>query len=486
MVKPDLTVFNLPSSEPRPSLPSKNYMLKLQIFEACVLPSNTSLDRCIHVPKDKPVSTGSDEDLQASFPPTAPNPPPAPPAPAAPEGDVAPDVTAVMDARRRRRGRFLRTVPHQRALQAADDAGSGDFIEDIAGVVLIDGERYVSHNETVVRWEGASRVEYEYALIQGYVKVEVVPAGSTTVHKWQQMVASDGKPSDDIYLFCTDYIMPSEFVSAVAATGNKIANFSYLGLDVVNGRRAEGRGSEVAAWRGGAARHFKLTIKQPTQDANILPEMPVTATVDYYDAVGTNEPLAFIFDHPYTGRVHIHVHEYHTLTADSTEASPEVFKIPAESECGSSVSVPRLLSPFEVRDVAARAIAEPEAVVSEGARRQMLDQSAERTAIWNSLDHVNGTGEWPAWALEMYGGVRPQQRHQLLEGGPDVRSRSLGTLTWFPNECPHGLTIKIPAGPCEVAFGTSGYDFADDVFFLDTTVTLPAFIAKVEVTFVFK
>ncbi|KXZ43137.1 hypothetical protein GPECTOR_101g38 [Gonium pectorale] len=244
----DMTVFNLPSTDPRPSLSSKNYIMKLQIFEACVLPTNTSLDRCIRVPKDKPVGTGS------------------------------------------------------------DNAGPGDFIEDIAGVVLIDGERFVSHNETVVRWEGASRVEYEYALVQGYVKVEVVPAGSTTVHKWQQMVASDGKQSDDRYLFCSDFVMPSEFMSAMKTTDNRIANFSYLGLDVMNGRRAKGWGSEVVA-----------------------------------------------------GRVHIHVREYHPLTADSPEASPEVFKIPAESECVNTVSVPRLLSPFELRDVTTRVNAEPEA-----------------------------------------------------------------------------------------------------------------------------
>ncbi|KXZ43122.1 hypothetical protein GPECTOR_101g23 [Gonium pectorale] len=400
-------------------------------------------------------------------------------------------------------------------------------------------------NETVVRWEGASRVEYQYALVQGYVKVEVVPAGSTTVHKWQQTANEDKKLNNSVQaLFCTDYTMPAEFMSAVAATGNKIANFSYVGLDVVNER---------------AARHFKLTIKQP-QSSNSLLELPATATVDYYDTVGTFEPLAFVFDHPFTGRVHIHVLEFRALSADSPEASPELYKAPAESECGNSIRVPRLLSPFELRDVQTVVNVEPE-VIPEGVRRQMLDQSAERFAIWKSLDHVNGTGEWPAWALEAYGGVRPSaqrqqelldEEHDVMEEEQDVMERRSLQVSWFPNECAKGPTFKVPAGPCEIAFGTSGssfflegscdrdmnyngislggsingdlceetargcvkasitppgsffrklgisdmsfevaklclgYDFADDVLFLDVTITLPAFFAKVELTFVFK
>ncbi|KXZ43124.1 hypothetical protein GPECTOR_101g25 [Gonium pectorale] len=393
-------------------------------------------------------------------------------------------------------------------------------------------------NETVARWEGASRVEYQYALVKGYTKVEVVPAGSNTVYKWQQRANEDKKLNNSVQaLFCTDYTMPAEFMSAVAATGNKIANFSYVGLDVVNER---------------AARHFKLTIKQPQRPNGSLPEVPVTATVDYYDTVGTYEPLAFVFDHPLTGRVHIHVLEFRALSADSPEASPELYKAPAESECGNSIRVPRLLSPFELRDVQTVVNVEPE-VIPEGVRRQMLDQSAERFAIWKSLDHVNGTGEWPAWALEAYGGVRPsaQRRQQFLEEQDLMERREL-QVSWFPNDCSKGSTFKIPAGPCEIAYGTSGssfflegscdrdmnyngislggsingdlceetvrgcvkasirppgrffeklgiddmsfeiaklcigYDFADDVLFLDVTVTLPAFIAKVELTFVFK
>ena len=31
-------------------------------------------------------------------------------------------------------------------------------------------------------------------------------------------------------------------------------------------------------------------------------------------------------------------------------------------------------------------------------------------------------------------------------------------VTWFPNDCAKGATFKVPAGPCEIAYGTSGYE----------------------------
>ncbi|KXZ45142.1 hypothetical protein GPECTOR_58g591 [Gonium pectorale] len=234
-------------------------------------------------------------------------------------------------------------------------------------------------------------------------------------------------------LFCSEYKQPTVNLRRAATD---TYNFTYEGLDVVNDR---------------SARHFRLTILQAPAEGADAGGIGSVLSVDYWDAVSDLSPLAFEFNHSSIGLVTIHVLEFRNLTADSPEIVG-AFESPNATACYNDINVPRLSSPFTV-------IVTPEYtyelptemdtassgdLIPPEQRRALAEKQLEYARIWQSLDHVNGTGDWPDWALELVGGVRP---------GPS--KRNLVSTSFWDSDCAkltYGVTI--PAGVCDIEMQT--------------------------------
>ncbi|KXZ45113.1 hypothetical protein GPECTOR_58g562 [Gonium pectorale] len=268
----------------RPYLPV-NYFMKMRIAEPCVIPYDPTVDRCVFTPKKPPVSDGIT--------------------------DVVPEGTR----------RSLRTQPFRRTAQ---DAGS-PITTDLAGVEIIDGVRYMLHNETAIIWNEWTRVVYDYAIAPTMQKIEIVsPEGLAS--SWQQAVDDlmlQDRFANKTALFCSEYNQPAANLRRSAAD---TYNFTYEGLDVVNDR---------------------LTILQAPVEGADDTGIGNVLSVDYWDAVSDLSPLAFEFNHSSIGLVTIQVLEFRNLTADSPEIVG-AFKSPNATACYNDIYVPRLSSPFTV------------------------------------------------------------------------------------------------------------------------------------------
>ncbi|KXZ48976.1 hypothetical protein GPECTOR_24g266 [Gonium pectorale] len=405
----DLTVLNLPESQPKPSLPAGDFLMKIKVYEPCIIPDTPNGDRCIYQKPDAPATTG--EEFGSSTEPMG-NAPLSPPESDGSRRSLLP----------RRRHLHVKTAPH-RAL-----ADGGDFGEDIAGVEIMGGQRYMTHNETSILFKGAMKIIYDYALYPGYQKIELVQAGDKTVFTWQQEILGEGSPNVPVPYYCRNSTMPQLPGNGQAVTTDRILSFTYEGVDQMPNEML--------------ARHFKLVIKQRDGSSNI--------TVDYWDSLTDQIPVAFKFEHPKIGVGRIEVLEFKTLNAASSEvARASDWAQPAEEACKVSKFVPKVTSPFAVRG---EVVSEndwwgySDDTTATSARRlarqvpQLPEEEARRRlAVWQSLDHVNGTGEWPQWALDAYGGVHPAQ--SLVHSGRALQQTDCTKKTF---------SIKVPAGPCEI------------------------------------
>ncbi|KXZ53197.1 hypothetical protein GPECTOR_7g1090 [Gonium pectorale] len=436
-----LDVFNLPEDEARPQLPSQsNYML-LKIYEPCANPTNVEEDRCVYevtkadADTNRTLASGSiptEEELNASI-------------------DSLINESSGGGGSHRRRRRTLRTAPHQRGListrsRRMSDAGSAGF-EDLAGVELVDGVRYMTHNESAVSWQGLSRTAFYFATAPDYRKVELLTQDGN-VHAWQEKVWPDGSDLDPVPMYCTSYSLPENLVSQARADPNSLVSFEWLGYGEVYDT---------------SARHFRLTVRQPSTSGSQSPiEMPETLVMDYWDTLRDHSPLAFEVTHPTAGTLYIHVLEYRNLTSDDPATAPALFVPPAEAACVNNPTAPRLSSPFTVPqydsvDEGGLEARGPESLaLNETVRRRLMGgatpaemaaESERRVAVWAQLDHANGTGEWPDWAIEAYGGVRPSQSRR------DERMLQ-GKLTCSPT---YSKTFDLSA--CRVAIGLAVYKY---------------------------
>ncbi|KXZ48979.1 hypothetical protein GPECTOR_24g269 [Gonium pectorale] len=410
----DLTVLNLPESQPKPSLPAGDFLMKIKVYEPCAIPDTPNGDRCIYQKPDAPASevdSTAGEQIRSTEPMGS-----APLAPPQSEGSRRSLLPS-------RRHLHVRTAPH-RAL-----ADGSDYGEDIAGVEIIDGKRYVTHNETSIFFNGATKVIYDYALYPGFQKIELVQAGDKTMYTWQQEVLGEGSPNIPIPYHCRNSSMSQLPSGGNSLTNDRILSFTYEGVDQMP--------NEVLA------RHFRLIVKQRGGSSNI--------TVDYWDSLTDQIPIAFKFEHPKIGVGRIEVLEFKTLSAASSEvARASDWTKPADQNCTITYRVPKVTSPFAVRGevvsendwwgysddsdstTSARRLARQVPQLPE-------DEAHRRLLVWQSLDHVNGTGEWPQWALDAYGGVHPAQ--SLAHGGRSLQQA----------DCTKNVkTFKISAGICEV------------------------------------
>ncbi|KXZ42998.1 hypothetical protein GPECTOR_107g142 [Gonium pectorale] len=344
----------------------------IEIYEPCVLPENTTLDRCVYVPPEET------------------------------EG-------------RRRRHRQLATRPYHRSMQDASTAATTlNATEDLAGVELLEGVRYMTHNETAIMWEGVSRTEYTYALAPLYRKVEVVrpsEGAGALVLKWQELVVREGfKEPPGRTSFCGSFELPATLLSERSALRKEgLVNFTYMGLDTIG---------------GGPARHFKLTVRQPDNSSSASGSAVTVPylTVNYWDTISDQKPLAFEFDHPAVGKITMYVTEFRTLAAADPEVDAAQFSQPEDEDCPDSPFVPLLSSPFTFRAQDAHwishtpEIAETASSASGTEGRRLIELSAARQAEWVALHSNESTGlvEWPQWALDVYGGVKPAM---LLSNG---------------------------------------------------------------------
>ncbi|KXZ42261.1 hypothetical protein GPECTOR_172g198 [Gonium pectorale] len=458
----NMSALNQPANASAPKLPSSNFVMKIKIYEPCVLPDQPDMDRCVYYP---PKSTSSNGAYGISPPPPAPvtqsppMPPPTPPSPPSPPPSPAPPPTAsppppVTGRRRQLMGASSsgsgsvadpaatveataaegatpsgplrrRNLRHRYVATAAplfpEGPGThkrrslpGVETSDLAGVELIDGVRYMTHNETTYLFNGSVRVAYDFAIYPGFQRIEVSPsATSNLTMAWQRDRFPDRSTSLSQSYFCRNYTAAS---SPATLSAGQVVNFTYMGVDHVGDRRV----GHTVEGGGRLARHFELFVLQPSR-AN--PNKTETVRIDYWDTQDTNAPLRFKFQQPDVGSLYIDVLEFRSINASSPEAAPGLYKQPPITDCISTPRIPRLTSPFAVRGAVMSASAGGMVSGADApTARRMLQQSAERAAEWAVLDHVNGTGEWPQWALDMYGGVHPatlaeRRRLQQQEGG---------------------------------------------------------------------
>ncbi|KXZ47465.1 hypothetical protein GPECTOR_35g903 [Gonium pectorale] len=240
--------------------------------------------------------------------------------------------------------------------------------QDLAGVEIVDGKRYMTRNETVVTWNGATQVIYQYALVPEYEKVELNDVAQGITHTWQRVssssVAAGKVPAVVGTLFCSSNALVARPSAAVvpptveAMPEGSGFNYTYEGVDLMEDDTP--------------ARHFRLVV---------LANGTVTQTivVDSFHYLGGSRVAG---------------------VADNEDLQEQV-----------------VLSPSE--------------------RRRLEAESEARAVEWDRLDHVNGTGEWPQWALDVYGGVRPStSSRRMLQA----------------NSCPKmdgGVTFPKGSEPCE-------------------------------------
>ncbi|KXZ47951.1 hypothetical protein GPECTOR_31g313 [Gonium pectorale] len=412
----DISAFNLPDNQPAVQLPDTNFLLKLRIYEQCVQPGNTTNDRCVYMPPSvKEESADDDSGLAPGNPPSTPAEawdfPPLPP------GDLpsAPPSAGGSSGRRRRTrqqqpreqqqgayaadGRVIATQPYR---SLADDTSGLVGGEDLAGVVVIGGARYMGRNETMISWQGKLMNIIEVAIAPRYRLVQIVDPATNTTHDSQRLVTEDGTLLSGVAFFCKEKaIRPSTAAagsSSIPASAAELplgmtVNFTYEGVDLIEER---------------PARRFKLIVRN---------NGTISQTIEYWDRPNGQVPVGFVYNSPDTGRMIIKVEEYRPITSESPEANPALWTAPEANQCSDpTVIVPQVLSSFEYvggGDLGVITPAtQPRDSLSPSGHRRVLELTQSRAEEWSRLDHVNGTGEWPQWALDMYGGVRP---------GPDSR-----------------------------------------------------------------
>ncbi|PNW77055.1 hypothetical protein CHLRE_10g420450v5 [Chlamydomonas reinhardtii] len=447
----DLEVFNLPPDQPRPALPSNNFMMQLKIYEPCVFPFDPSSDRCIAPPTDGALNpddtsaTASSNSssarrrlqLQALQQLLGPMAPPSPSGPLLPLL-AGPEQQASGVAGGKRRS-ALATAPHTHArmLQSTDAAGT--FLHDLAGVEVVNGSRYMTHTETAHVWQGLMRTVYEYALFPAYRRVEVASNASAQLNVWQEEALPDGAEVNPQTWFCMQNPLPPGKLDKYSDLKNTSAvNFTFLGYTELYGK---------------SARHFRLSIRQPVNKTNPNPglsstdplPLPEVVEFDYFDNRKDFSPLGFELNHPIAGHIMIQVVQYRNLTA--ADVSTAMFSPPAglaTGACTNDTSIPRLSSPFTVpafNDPTLRTTPNynPDTLLdanpSPAAGRRLAEQAAQLAAQWDALDHVNGSDvhTWPQWALDTYGsgGDREVLRERLLmEGGYHPHGRVMQTGVW--------------------------------------------------------
>ncbi|KAG2446347.1 hypothetical protein HXX76_000934 [Chlamydomonas incerta] len=442
----DLEVFNLPPDQPKPALPSVNFMMKLKIYEPCVFPFDPSNDRCIAPPADgapNPDDSSSSGarrrlQLQALEQLTGPLAPPSPSGPmlpllASPQLSSGAAGGYVGGSRQR----VLATAPHTHArmLQSTD---AGAFLHDLAGVEVVNGSRYMTHNETAHVWQGFMRTVYEFALFPAYRRVEVAANDTALLNVWQEEALPLGAEVDPQTWFCMQNPLPASKLDKFKDLKNTSAvNFTFLGYTELYGK---------------SARHFRLSIRQPVNNTNPNPGLNVTDTIplpevvefDYFDNRKDFSPLGFEMNHPIAGHIMIQVVEYRNLT--SADVTAAMFTPPAglaTGACTNDTSIPRLSSAFTVPtyyDPILRTTphVNPDTLLdsnpSPSAGRRLAEQAAQLAAEWDSLDHVNGTDidTWPQWAMEHYGSTdRALLRERLLmESGHYPHGRMMQSGVW--------------------------------------------------------
>ncbi|KXZ42974.1 hypothetical protein GPECTOR_108g169 [Gonium pectorale] len=387
----------------------------IEIYEPCITPDNVTHDRCQF---QLPALEGDDGSVQL------------------PEGD---DVLPTAEGTRRRRELRTVRVRHspttplvRRSLQ---DGFNG--IVDLAGIEEVDGVRYMTHNETATYWNSMLRTVYEFALMPDYRRIELMTTNNKIVSTWQEENLPYGVGAVINPSWCTEAIMPDSVVTRAQMRDDTLASFEFIGYDYKYDR---------------SARHFRLAIKQI--GAESIEELPNVLTVDYWDTLTDNNPVAFEVDDPLTGHLMIQVLDFKVLTDGVPDTAPELFTAPQIDTCSLNPSIPRLSSPFSISSydtIPYTADDEQDFIngdsfdegdpAASNRRRAILEASATRAAVWATLDHINGTGEWPEWALEHYGGVRPTQ--SLITHGRALQARDCSFRT---------STVKMDTKPCAGVF----------------------------------
>ncbi|KXZ43644.1 hypothetical protein GPECTOR_84g320 [Gonium pectorale] len=285
---------------------------------------------------------------------------------------------------------------------------------DLAGVELVKGVRYMSRIETAVSWKNLLKVSYEFAIVPSYRKIELTDGNENVTHSWQEPVETlplpllaDGEEYDGYDLLGRAFFCSSKPISVAVqnAASNDASqymvdgkfvpgfklNYTYEGVDYVNDR---------------PARHFRIVI---------IKNGTVDTAVDLWDTQDGQTPLALAFETALTGKVYVKIQEIRSLDESSPEVQPAALTPPSEAFCSDDEEfTPRLTSSYDVVGGTGTSYyqlvsdAEPATdLLSPTERRRVMERSLERESVWAGLDHVNGTGEWPQWALDVYGGVRP-------------------------------------------------------------------------------
>ncbi|KAG2441269.1 hypothetical protein HYH02_010111 [Chlamydomonas schloesseri] len=361
----DLSVFNLPASEPVPRLPSSDFYMKVKIYEPCVTASNPKTDRCV-LNSASGTSTSGHRRMALDAPLMS-----MPDEPLLPMADSWPAVAAPSGAPSRRR---LSTVP--RAL--AD-------VEDLAGVEVVNGTRYMTHNETAVSWKGLVRTVYQFALYPTHQRVELSKTDGL-VYKWQEPL-SPSSTTGPAVAYCGNFTMPPAVAGAFSK--ENLVKFEYLGNEAFADR---------------AARHFRLELKQPKVEGSN--ETRPNLVINYWDAPNSLVPLGFEFYSADAGMVMIKILEFRNLTASSPEATnAALWQVPATSTCAArDKDMPMLTTPFtaaaalsDVSDIGAAlpatsltgTVTNIPANSTSGLRRELSagqsahDSSRMLTAYWN-------------------------------------------------------------------------------------------------------
>eukprot|EP00798_Chlamydomonas_sp_ICE-L_P005312 gene5312-18557_t len=156
--------------------------------------------------------------------------------------------------------------------------------QDLAGVEVVDGTRYMSSFQTVHRYGNKTLDIYSVPSYTGMVRKELTDFNTGTSESWQELMS---KP-----VHCDRHV---EVNTSLMSMGS-VQSFSFAGYESKNGI---------------PARHFVLEISQPGA-------VDVVVTTDYWDTsdVGNfclnknNYPMAFKVEHPFVGLLMIDVVNY--------------------------------------------------------------------------------------------------------------------------------------------------------------------------------
>ncbi|PNW76776.1 hypothetical protein CHLRE_11g475700v5 [Chlamydomonas reinhardtii] len=309
----DLSIFNLPSSEPVPRLPASNFLMKVKIYEPCVVASDPNNDRCVLVTgtiNGSSISTSGHHRRMALDAPLM----TMPDEPLLPMADSWPALAPASDVPSRRR---LSTVPRSLA-----------GVEDLAGVEVVNGTRYMTHNETAIAYNGLVRTAYQFALYPTHQRIELAK-GDGMVYRWQEPVSASSASSGPAVAYCGNFTMPPALAGAFSK--ENLVKFEYLGNEAFGDR---------------AARHFRMEMKQPQEPGSN--QTRPNLIINYWDAPNNLVPLGFEFYSADAGMVLIKVLEFRNLTATSPEATTaSLWQVPAATTCADrDRDMPMLTTPF--------------------------------------------------------------------------------------------------------------------------------------------